>query len=572
MRGFNNNHNDHFIDTMNKWCTVSPHIYLWIYATRFQDYLTPYNAIQNMQETYIVAKNHGAEYLYDQCQWNNDDSTDWLHLRTYLESKLAWNVKCNQEELTKKYMEHVYKNASKSMLKAFNIYNNWFAYLLNERDIPGTYTDDKAVNPINYPKEFIDDMLAAFDEAYDSITELKENNKELYKTLYDRICLETLVYRYMDIAYHGDKMDKVTLLNKKLSFKEDATRLNISLWCEWKKIELLYREWGIDDPEEKNIMVRNPLSYQNYSDPFVTYDHSTGYYYFIASCQSNKMTIFRSKHLYNLITKADYEVVYECGSGDVYGPMWAPEMYKIKGHWYIFTSCQEKYNSNFFAEKKRLLILKSKTENPFDGFEFYSKPDTSLFAIDPTFTEINGKYFICYSKVDSKCRQILEIREMDENLNFTDHYGVIAEAELKWEMVTGYDVNTIVEGAFFLKKNGRLFIIYSANGCWSDDYCLGILEYMGGDICDKKNWKKYPEPLFKKGNNVFGVGHASFFNSPDEKEIWCAYHCLSQSNPSLEESKRYTCVQKIDFDENGFPIMGLPIKEGEEKNPPTGEK
>lgn len=570
MRGYNNTHNEHFIDTLNKWCTVSPHIYLWIYATRFQDYFTPYNAMQVMQETYIVAKQHGADYLYDQCQWNNNDSADWMHLRTYLESKLAWNVKANQDELTAKFMEKTYKNAAKSMEKALQINYDWFAYLLNERDIPGTYTDDKPVNADNYPKEFVDNMLNAFDEAYKDIECLKEKDKELYTKLYDRICLETLTYRYMDIAYHGDKMDKSTLLKKKLAFKEDAIRLNISLWCEWKDISLLWREWGVDDLEEKNVLIKNPLSHSNYSDPFITYDKKTGYYYFLASCQNNKMAIFRSKHLNNLITKCDYEVVYECGSGDIYGPMWAPEMYKIGDRWFIFTSCQEKYNSNFFAEQKRLLILKSKTEDPFDGFEFYSKPDPSLFAIDPTFRIINGKYYICYSKV-ADGRQVLEIRELDKNLRFTNNFGVIAEAELDWEKVKGYDVYTINEGAFFLERNGKLFIVYSANGCWSDDYCLGLLEFMGGDLIEKKNWKKHPKPLFKKGNNVYGVGHAAFFESPDNKEVWCVYHCLLQQNPSLEETKRYTSVQKIEFNDDNIPIMGDPLEINKEFNPPSGE-
>ncbi len=283
------------------------------------------------------------------------------------------------------------------------------------------------------------------------------------------------------------------------------------------------------------------------------------------------MSIYRSKHLYNLITKADYEVVYECGNNQVFGPMWAPEMYKIKDRWYIFTSCQEKSNENTFAERKRLLILKSKSEDPFDGFEFYSKPDTSLFAIDPTFAVIDDKYYICYSKVNGEAQQVLEIREMDDNLNFTNHFGVIAKAELPWEKVKGYDKYTIVEGAFFLKRNNKLYIIYSANGCWSDDYCLGVLEYLGGDICDKNNWKKHIEPLFKKGNDVYGVGHASFFASPDNKEVWCAYHALAQSNPSLEETKRCTSVQKISFDENDFPVMGEPIRVNEEMNPPSGE-
>lgn len=319
-------------------------------------------------------------------------------------------------------------------------------------------------------------------------------------------------------------------------------------------------------------MFQNPLSKENFSDPFITYDKGTGYYYFLASCQCNQMTIYRSKHVGDILTKGESKVVYECGSGTVYGPMWAPEMYKIGNKWYIYTSCREEWNDNLFAIRKQPLILQSKTEDPFDGFEFGSKSDGSIFAIDPTSIVINDKQYICYSRVNEKGVQVLDIREMSDPLTFTDNVAEIAQPSLPWEFAEGYtENNAINEGAFFVQKGGRLFIIYSANGCWSDDYCLGVLEHMGGEICDAKNWKKHEKPLFVKGNGVFGVGHASFFASPDETELWCAYHCLLRSNPTREEMIRHTCIQKIAFDKNDYPVMGEPIGINTEINEPSGE-
>lgn len=316
----------------------------------------------------------------------------------------------------------------------------------------------------------------------------------------------------------------------------------------------------------------NPLSYENFSDPFVTYDSKTGYYYFIASCQCNVLTIYRSKNIGNILTEGEKKDVFVCGEGDVFGPMWAPEMYKVGDKWYIYTSCQEKYNADLFKEKKRLLILQSKTENPFDGFEFGSKPDVSAFAIDPTSTFIDGKQFICYSEVDKDGVQVLVIREMKDPLTFTDNLAIIAKPTLDWELAEGYQGNNAInEGAFFLKRENRLFIVYSGNGCWSDDYCLGVLEFLGGDVCNAKNWKKHLKPIFTKGNGVYGPGHASFFYSPDRTEVWCAYHCLLASNPKRREVDRYTCVQKIDFDENNYPIMGEPTGKKENIPSPSGE-
>ena len=120
----------------------------------------------------------------------------------------------------------------------------------------------------------------------------------------------------------------------------------------------------------------------------------------------------------------------------------------------------------------------------------------------------------------------------------------------------------------------RLFIIYSGNGCWHDDYALGVLEFTGGDggdLCDAKNWKKHAEPILVKGNGVFGPGHASFFRSPDGTEFWCAYHALAKSNPSNKPTTRWLNVQKVSFDETGYPVMGDAIGAAEQKSP-SGEK
>lgn len=319
-------------------------------------------------------------------------------------------------------------------------------------------------------------------------------------------------------------------------------------------------------------MIKNPLSPNVYSDPFITYDKDTGYYYFIASCQNHKLTIYRSRKLNDLIRNNESADVYVCEDHEAFGPLWAPEMYKINGRWYIYTSCQEE-KSDYLWNVKRLLILKSKTSDPFDGFEFGSKPDTSIFAIDPTSTFINGKQYICYSEVDKNGVQILVIREMADPLTFTDKYAVIARPTLSWELIEPYTGNCAInEGAFFLKKGNRLFIVYSANGCWSDDYCLGVLEYIGGEVCDSNSWIKHPEPLFKKGNGIYGTGHASFFNSPDDSEVWCAYHILHNSNPDALEMPRHTCVQKIKFDDNDYPVMGEPIGTEKEFASPSGEE
>ena len=91
---------------------------------------------------------------------------------------------------------------------------------------------------------------------------------------------------------------------------------------------------------------------------------------------------------------------------------------------------------------------------------------------------------------------MLEIAYLDKPNVLGSARAQIARATYPWETVPPYSGNwTINEGAFFVESKGRLFIIYSGNGCWSDEYCLGVLEYVGGDYVSQAAWLKHPEPI-----------------------------------------------------------------------------
>ena len=252
----------------------------------------------------------------------------------------------------------------------------------------------------------------------------------------------------------------------------------------------------------------------------------------------------------------------------IWGAIWAPEMHRgTNGKWYIYTS-------GFYDPKewpKRLFVMESVSEDPFGEWQFKGKPAPDMYAIDPTvYTHTDGKQYICYSLVDNQ--QLLAIQEMENPWTFGEKSAVIACAEYDWELVPPYvGKGAINEGAFFVKNGDRLFIIYSGNGCFTAFYCLGVLEYMGGDLCDPASWKKHDKPLFVYGNGVYAPGHASFFRSPDGTELWCAYHCVKEYTEELKSTERFMCLQKVDFDESGYPVMGVPVSFDTDITPPSGE-
>ena len=312
----------------------------------------------------------------------------------------------------------------------------------------------------------------------------------------------------------------------------------------------------------------NPLSDTlDTADPCIVYCDNTKYYYGIYTGDKT-LTMHRSKKLSDMFSNSESKIIYEANEADdTYGFLWAPELHYIDGRWYIYTSTHQTAENKGF---KHVICLQAKTDDPFDGFELGGHINHDLYAIDPTIyhDKKNGKLYICYSYVPGtpEFRQVLAIQEMKSPTEPIGDYTIIARPELDWERLQPID-----EGAYFVEKDGRLFIVYSANGCWLDDYMMGVLEFTGDNILDASAWKKLETPWFVKGNDCFGPGHATFFYSPDKTELWICHHCLHDTNPTKKPMPRHCHCQKVFFDETGFPHLGLPLPKNIKFVSPSGE-
>lgn len=70
--------------------------------------------------------------------------------------------------------------------------------------------------------------------------------------------------------------------------------------------------------------------------------------------------------------------------------------------------------------------------------------------------------------------------------------------------------------------------------------------------------------VFQASNatGVFGVGHASFVQSPDETEWWVVYHGMSEESLMMERGwqARTIRTQQFSWDqETGWPVFGEPL-------------
>lgn len=250
--------------------------------------------------------------------------------------------------------------------------------------------------------------------------------------------------------------------------------------------------------------------------------------------------------------------------------IWAPELHYLRGTWYVYVAADDGRNENH-----RMYVLEGTTQDPRDRFELRGqlalKPDR--WAIDGTVLEMpDGRLYFIWSGWEGfeNVAQNLYLAAMKDPLTIEGERVCISRPEHAWEKRgASKDLPTINEGPQVLWHGKRLFLIYSASGSWSDDYCLGQLTWTGGDVLSPSSWVKKPVPVFARTEKVFGPGHGSFTKSPDEREDWMVYHAARRSGSGWDRNVR---TQPFTWAADGSPDFGKPVAPGVPLPVPSGSR
>ena len=335
------------------------------------------------------------------------------------------------------------------------------------------------------------------------------------------------------------------------------------------------------EKEQKTLKTfNNPISDKSMPDPFIVY-HG-GYYYGLAT-EVVQVRLYRSKTVEDLFINGEYKDLIK--TGDSIGGsrtlgfnVWAPELHYMptEDKWYVYTcACTDGYDFG----SMRMLCLESEDSDPFGDYHFKAKTVPNQICIDQTvyYDEESGNIYTAFCYFSEDKGQVVMLADMSSPWKVGTKRVRITYPEYDWEQ-RGTDNDNdgrVNEGPVFLKHNGEIYLIYSASGCWSEYYCLGMLHYVGADttkknFLDPDNWEKSKEPIFSSANGVYAPGHCAFFYSPDGSEVWMSYHGMAAPDAGVEG--RYAYIQKIDFDENGVPVLGEPLSRKTEIPVPSGQE
>ncbi|KAI1102133.1 glycoside hydrolase family 43 protein [Jackrogersella minutella] len=290
--------------------------------------------------------------------------------------------------------------------------------------------------------------------------------------------------------------------------------------------------------------IRNPGG----SDPQIVY--SDGYYYLMSTTWSN-VQIARATSIEGLKT-AERKTIYSSSEASRCCNVWAPEVHLLGGAWYVYFSAGNGDN----LDGQNLHVLKGGA-SPWDDYT-YATQLTNEWSIDGTIVQFSewGNYVAWSCLHDVQYQSICLQKLGDDNTSLQGAIGLISQPTNAWEQ-SGTPVN---EGPAALYIGGKTYIGYSANYCWTPDYCIATLEWDGTtDPLDVAAWTKSDGCLMKGGvNGHYGTGHNAFFKSPDGSQTWNVYHATSNSAGACNDS-RYTMVQIVTTNTDGTVNLGTPV-------------
>lgn len=118
-----------------------------------------------------------------------------------------------------------------------------------------------------------------------------------------------------------------------------------------------------------------------------------------------------------------------------------------------------------------------------------------------------------------------------------------------------------MEGPFMFKRNGKYYFMWSEGGWTGPDYSVAYA------IADSPlgPFKRVDKILEQDDKIGRGAGHHSVIKHPIKDEYYIVYHRRPISTTARDA--RVTCIDKMEFDSNGFIKPVIMTHEGVKANP-----
>jgi beta-xylosidase len=216
--------------------------------------------------------------------------------------------------------------------------------------------------------------------------------------------------------------------------------------------------------------------------------------------------------------------------------MWAPGVIEKDGKYYFFFAANDIQKEDETGGIG--VAVSDRPEGPYKdllGKPLINKIVNGAQPIDQfVYKENDSTYYMFYGGW-RHCNVVL--------LN-NDFTGIrpFPDGEL-YKEVTPQDY---VEGPFMFKKNGKYYFMWSEGGWGGPDYKVAYA------IADNPlgPFERIGTILEQDPEIATGAGHHSIIHNPKSDDWYIVYH--RRPEPNIHRDHRVTCIDKMEFDENGY--------------------
>lgn len=199
--------NQEFDAIIKQWECLSDQIMFWTYSYYYKDQQFPYFDFYRLSEVYEYMSKNNAKSVFDEDMSGKATVYDWARLKNYLRSKIAVDTHADLMYYTDMFFQNYFKQAAGTMRELYDSYSTYFAKMIVEKNLGGRGNNASEINHDDYWIEgTVIYWINLLNKAYKDIEPLKTSDPDLYKTLEERICLESLTFRFLNqnFNYAGD--------------------------------------------------------------------------------------------------------------------------------------------------------------------------------------------------------------------------------------------------------------------------------------------------------------------------------------------------------------------------------
>ena len=114
-----NTSGQHFMKALEGWSAISDNIFVWDYGINFDNYVSPFPNFHILQANMQLFKKNNVNMHFSQIAGSKGG--DFSELRSYVVSKLLWNVNCNVDSVIQSFLRGYYGNAAPDLYRYMNI-------------------------------------------------------------------------------------------------------------------------------------------------------------------------------------------------------------------------------------------------------------------------------------------------------------------------------------------------------------------------------------------------------------------------------------------------------------------